>query len=681
MSNSLILIQNTHHNTTGIGTIIYANQNHQYILTSATLIEGFPNDIIIDTENKIKIIYQGSTHGLDMVILKVNIDRNSRLLAESSQKEMEVRGYLYQSSFKAITYQLKEKTYKITSNGEYLHGWKINPKQFSDGSPLICKESGKIVAMVSHKQQFAIAVENLKKLGREIPQNLIHSANYQPKIFISLSHTLPEMYIGKKMAQELSQRGYRVFLAITDITIGENWVERLSMELEECEYFILLLSKNSIESEMVAEELKSIKELQNEFSSPEILPIRINLPYAFNTQYEMLKQLDNINQLVWEKEEDTQTIIEMIDAVVSKKKTLQTYNQVTSSPKKELSSYSPMVTLEQPTGIVPFDSKSYIQREDDIKCYENLSERYSLIRIKAPNKYGKTSLLERLNLYAEKQGYSVVSLNFQRDFDKSQLSSLNELLSAICEIIGEELNIEVNINQGVLKRATSKLKATKYMNKILSLLDRPLVLSIDEADKLFEYKEVSDDFFSLIRAWNEKSKVNRNWENLKIILAHATEPLLGLTTLDQSPFDNVGLGIELSAFSTEEIQTLAQTHGIIFDPDELNRLFNFLGGHPLLTRRVLYTMAKEQKELDVIIKNTYCRKTIFFDHLRRYLWVIKKNRNLELFLQELLRGKTPYDDISSYILEATGLIKKQNNRIDFSCELYRVFFKEYLIKG
>jgi len=683
MHKSLVVIRNSQNNNFGIGTVIYQNRDYKYILTSANLVEKSPKNIIVDSQTKTKIIYQGSSRGLDLAILKVSIDNPPITLREDHYPNigMDIKGFAYESDFKSISYHIYSKETLRTYDGVNVYGWRLKSYIIQDGSPIISKESGEVIAIMSRRQNFAISIENLKLLGREIPRNLIEHKNYIPKIFISLAHRNPEMHIAKKISEEFKKRGYRTFLAITDIKAGENWVERLYRELEECEYFIILLSKSSIESEMVAEEINSIKELQNEFGSPEILPIRVKLPYAFNAHYEILKQLDSINQLMWEKEEDTTKIIDILDRLISKKEPIR------SSEKKALLSLNtfPLVTqtvsLEHPTGIVPFDSKNYVQRDDDIKCYENLSDRYSLIRIKAPNKYGKTSLLERINLYAQKSGYNIVSINFQRDFEKSTLSNLDELLSCVCDMISEELNIEININQRVLKRATSKLKATKYMNKLLSLLDKPLVLSIDEADKLFKYKEVSDDFFSLIRAWHEKSKVNRNWENLKLVLAHSTEPLLGLTTLDQSPFDNVGLGVELSAFNKQETKNLALGHGIELSDLELEELFMFIGGHPMLTRNVLYTMFKENKGLEEIIKSAYSHKNIFYDHLRRYLWIIEKNQKLELFLKEILTGKVPYDDISSYILEATGLVIKRNNKISFACELYRVFFKEHLRKG
>jgi len=333
--------------------------------------------------------------------------------------------------------------------------------------------------------------------------------------------------------------------------------------------------------------------------------------------------------------------------------------------------------LEQPTGTVPLDSKYYIEREDDAKCYRNLSQKYSLIRIKAPRQYGKTSLLARLILKAKEQNYSVVSFNFQ-EFDRPILSDLNELLEFICDMIAIDLDIEINLNPRLLKRLTPKTKATKYIQKILSTLDKPLVLAIDEADKLFEYSDVSDEFFGLIRAWHEESKVNPTWEKLKILLSHSTEPLLGITSINQSPFHNVGLGVELQPFNKKEIRELAYRHGIKFTDNELDKFKKFIGGHPFLSRKVLFTMVNRQQSLDTIITDAHNENSIFNDHMRRYLWILKDNQKLIEAIREILRGNSCDDDSSCYILEATGLIKNSLDRPIFACELYQKFFYKKL---
>ena len=53
-------------------------------------------------------------------------------------------------------------------------------------------------------------------------------------------------------------------MAGESIRLGENWVERINRELEQCDYFLLLLSEQSATSEMVTEEVRRAKKLHTE---------------------------------------------------------------------------------------------------------------------------------------------------------------------------------------------------------------------------------------------------------------------------------------------------------------------------------------------------------------------------------------------------------------------------------
>jgi len=496
------------------------------------------------------------------------------------------------------------------------------------------------------------------------------------KIFISTSHREPDFSLAKLFAKELERLGHKIFLAKESINIGEEWQSRLSQELDSVDYMILLLSKNSVRSEMVYWEVKKIKDRQNGSNIPTILPIRVNLPYDVN--YDLSKQLENIHQLDWEEERDTPIIIEKISNSilkntpfgVSKKRLLLTHS------KKPVPN-APLI-VEQPSGTVALDSRYYIERSDDQKCYNTLDSRYTLIRIKAPRQYGKTSLLARVILEAKEREYKIVSFNFQEDFDKSILNNLNGLLSCIYNITASRLEVEVKINEMLLKMLTPKMIATTYMEEILSSIKNPFLLAIDEADRLFEFKDVSNEFFGLIRSWHEKSKSDPKWEKMKIILSHSTEPLLGTEDLNQSPFHNVGLGIELQPFRKEEMKTLALRHGIELK-DELDTIMELIGGHPYLSRVVLYNMVEERISLRDIIQNAYTQKSIFLDHLKRYLWIINENQRLKNSIKEIIKGNSCKDDYSCYTLEATGLIKNRLDRPEFSCKLYRDFFGKFIL--
>jgi len=691
MHNSLVLITNSENKNFGTGFVIRKERNHSYILTCAHVVERTPKSLLVDSRFKAKILYQGSSDGLDLALLKAPIGKEPLSLMETDCEDFQIQGFKKFTKLdhvaESIQCKLDSKVEFRPKYGEPINGWKLSIAETDaimqgySGSPLMCNESGNVVGVVNSREgisnAFAIAIENLKYLWADLPRTLIKQKNHIPRVFISAAHREPDITIAQEFAQGLNTLGYRTFLAKTDISFGEHWLERIYDELEECEYFVLLLSKHSLESEMVAEEVKKIKELQSGSAFPIILPIRVNLPFEYNVNYELLKQINKVQQLIWKSSEDTPVILDEIHRVISSDEYIQEVEEELTYTETDIPIPNAPLILEQPTGTVPLDSRFYIEREDDKKCYGTLCEKYSLIRIKAPRQYGKTSLLARLIMKAREEEYHIISFSFQ-EFDKSLLSDLEELLEYICEMIAFELDIEVSLNAKILKRLTPKTKATKYMEKILLKVDKPIVLAIDEADRLFDYSEISDEFFGLIRAWHENAKSKPVWNKLKILLSHSTEPLLGITSINQSPFHNVGLGIELKPFTKKELQELAYKHNIILTDNELEKFINFIGGHPFLSRKLLYTIVNEKCSLDEIILNAHSKDSIFNDHMRRYLWILKDNDKLTNLLKEILSGNNCNDDASCYILEATGLIHNALNQAQFSCELYREFFSRKL---
>jgi len=464
--------------------------------------------------------------------------------------------------------------------------------------------------------------------------------------------------------------------------MGEDWLGKIKSELKDCDYFLLLLSENSLKSEMVSEEVRTIKEIQNGSSFPAILPVRVNLSFDANINYDLLKQIDKIQQLVWSNEGDTERIVNQISKVISEDKALSIATEPLVLKDTDIPVPNAPLILEHPTGMVPLDSRNYIVRSDDERCYTTLTNTYSLIRIKAPRQYGKTSLLARLIVKAKEQDYHVVTFNFQ-ELDTALLNNLEELLEFVWQMVAYELDIEPKLNNPLINRLTPMAKATQYMQSILKSIDKPLVLAIDEADKLFEFTNVSDEFFGLIRAWHEKSKQEQEqeevWKKLKILLSHSTEPLLGITNINQSPFHNVGLGIELKPFTREEVNDLARRHNVFLKDEESEEFMNFIGGHPFLSRKILFTMVDEKRSFKEIVSSAYEEKSIFSDHMRRYLWILKDNESLIGLIKAILRGERCKDDSSCYILEATGLIRDTLNKPKFACELYREFFKKNVL--
>ena len=88
MTNSLVLITNSKNQTFGTGFVIKRERNYSYIVTCSHVVEDTPKMLLVDSV-KAKIIYQGSSHGLDLAILKAQIEREPLSLMESDCNDFE----------------------------------------------------------------------------------------------------------------------------------------------------------------------------------------------------------------------------------------------------------------------------------------------------------------------------------------------------------------------------------------------------------------------------------------------------------------------------------------------------------------------------------------------------------------------------------------------------------------
>ena len=68
----------------------------------------------------------------------------------------------------------------------------------------------------------------------------------------------------------------------------------------------------------------------------------------------------------------------------------------------------------------------------------------------------------------------------------------------------------------------SKISCTTYFQEyILQKLDRPLILALDEVDRLFEFPDIGSEFLPLLHFWHEEANNFPIWQQLRLILVHS----------------------------------------------------------------------------------------------------------------------------------------------------------------
>jgi hypothetical protein len=336
-------------------------------------------------------------------------------------------------------------------------------------------------------------------------------------------------------------------------------------------------------------------------------------------------------------------------------------------------------SLEFPDGPVPLASPFYIERPPiEQRAFEMVLTPGALIRFKAPQRMGKTSLVLRTLTYAESRGCRVARLNL-RQADSAVLINLERFLRWLCLNLARQLNLNPQLEDYWDVDLGSKVCCTAYMQDyLLASANTPLVIALDEVSYIFEYPEIAREFLPMLRFWHEESNNLVIWQRLHLILAHATDMYIPLN-INQSPF-NVGMALQLPEFEVAQVLELAERYGLQWDSDRIIALMDMIGGHPYLVRLALYHLVREGISLEKFLLKAPTQEGIYSDHLQSYLVILRQLPELEAAFKQVVLSDSPIqiDTIAAYKLYRMGLVDLQNDEVQPSCKLHRLYFRNRL---
>ena len=345
--------------------------------------------------------------------------------------------------------------------------------------------------------------------------------------------------------------------------------------------------------------------------------------------------------------------------------------------KPEEASFSPTQPLAEAEFLT---SELYVERPPiEAQCYEAILQPGSLIRIKAPKQMGKTWLMDKILRDAAKGDYRTVPLNLLRA-DHSVIAHLDKFLRWFCARVSRQLQLPNRLADYWDEDLGSNDNCMSYFEEyLLAEIDTPLVLGLDNVDRVFPYHTVAPDFFGLLRACHEAGNRGEIWQNLRLVVAHSTEVYIPLN-VNQSPF-NVGLPIELPEFSPEQVQDLALKHGLNCNQTQLEQLRAMIGGHPYLVQQAFTCMRDyPDTKLEDILAAAPTEAGLFDHHLREHLLALQQDAKLAVAMKKIVDATSPVrvEVEEAFKLESMGLVHKQGNEVMPSCLLYRLYFCDRL---
>lgn len=335
---------------------------------------------------------------------------------------------------------------------------------------------------------------------------------------------------------------------------------------------------------------------------------------------------------------------------------------------------------EFPSGPVPLNSPLYIDRSpiEDLVCTE-ITKPGCVIRIKAPRKMGKSSLLSRILARAQAFAYKTVYLDFQ-EADEAVFTSLDKFLRWFCANISRQLHLNPLLEDYWDEDMGSKVSCKIYFEGyVLEQIDSPLVIALNEVNRVFEHPKIAQDFLPMLRYWHEQARVVENWQKLRLVVVHTTEIYIPLK-INQSPF-NVGLSISLPQFTSKQVQDLAVRYGLDWtDTKKAQQLMAMVGGHPYLASIALYHLCRGDMTLEELLQTAPTPSGIYNHHLLSHLTMLQDEPQLISALQQVVTAEDSVvlEAIAAYKLESIGLIQLDGNQAKPSCELYRLYFRQQL---
>ncbi|BAZ65382.1 MAG: AAA-like domain-containing protein [Pelatocladus maniniholoensis HA4357-MV3] len=308
-------------------------------------------------------------------------------------------------------------------------------------------------------------------------------------------------------------------------------------------------------------------------------------------------------------------------------------------------------------------------------CEQTLRQAGALLLIKAPGLMGKTSLMAKILLQLASEGYRTVFLNLHYA-EIDHFTNLDKFLQWFSVSVGKRLKMSNQLANYWDDESSSKLNCTAYFEEyLLPQSLSPLVLCLDEVERIFPYQQVASEFFGLLRVWHELAKTCSIWQKMRLIVVHSTEVYVPLN-VNESPF-NVGKLVQLPELTPEQVNDLAQQYGIFWEHEQIQQLMSMLRGHPyLLGQAFSYLKNNTTISLEEFLQSAPTEAGIYSSFLRRYWKIIQQHFELAEALKKVVitRDKIQLEPMLAYKLYSMGLIHLTGNEVEISCNLYRLYF-------
>ena len=256
----------------------------------------------------------------------------------------------------------------------------------------------------------------------------------------------------------------------------------------------------------------------------------------------------------------------------------------------------------------PVKGKNFIDRLKHIPVFKTYIDNGQHIVIKAPRRFGKTSLVK--HVFEENSDYQFIYIDVRR---ATSLASLSEqIIDKAYSFAGVKNFIRESKESVItLLKSFQKIKIDDIGEVTLKLFEDDVdevaffLHALDTVEKIAQKKEIEikfimDEFQDILKIADKNilelmRSVIQHHENVTYIFLGSIESMMTKIFEDKSsPFFHFARIMDLGGLDTEELYSytskMLKEKKIDFDKPSLEKLIAFLDGHPDYSAQTLQTM-------------------------------------------------------------------------------------------